>query len=170
MSAAYCSRRSSGRLAREDHAGRHAEGAEDAAHQLALVAREIVVHRHDVDAAAGDRVQVGGGRRDESLALTGLHLGDVAEVQGCAAHDLHVEVTHAEGALRGLANGGERLGQQVVEGLAVAVALAQLDGLVFQFLVGEFLEVVFESVDRLGVSLELAKDPSLADTENLFQY
>ena len=79
---------------------------------------------------AGDRVEVGGERRDEGLALTGLHLGDVAEVEGGATHELHVEVAHAEGALGRLAHGGERLGQQVVERLAVGVALAQLDGLV----------------------------------------
>ncbi len=158
------------RLACEDHARGHSEGAEDAAHQFALVAREVVVDGHDVDATARDGVQVGGGRRDEGLALTGLHLSDVAEVQGCAAHDLHVEVTHAEGSLRRFAHRGERLGQQVVERLPVAVPLAQLDGLVFQLVVAELLEVVFESVDRLGVPLELAKDPPLADTENLFQY
>ena len=67
----------------------------------------------------GDRVEVGGGGGDEGLALTGLHLGDVAEVQGGATHELHVEVPQAEGALGRLADGGERLGQQVVERLAV---------------------------------------------------
>ena len=112
------------------HAGRHAEGAEDAAHELGLVAREVVVDRDDVHALAGDRVEVGGEGRDEGLALTGLHLGDVAEVQGRAAHELHVEGAHAERALGGLAHRGEGLGQQVVEGLAVRVALAQLGGLV----------------------------------------
>ena len=41
-------------LAGEDDAGGHAEGAEDAAHQLGLVAREVVVDRDDVHALAGD--------------------------------------------------------------------------------------------------------------------
>ena len=87
-----------GGLPGHDASGRHAERAEDAAHELGLVAREEVVDRDDVHAAARERVQVGGGRGDEGLALTGLHLGDVAEVQGGAAHELHVEVTQAEGA------------------------------------------------------------------------
>ncbi len=39
-------------LAGEDAAGRHAEGAEDAAHELGLVAGEVVVDRDDVHAAA----------------------------------------------------------------------------------------------------------------------
>ena len=92
-------------------------------------------------AAARERVQVRGGRGDEGLALTGLHLGDVAEVEGGAAHELHVEVPQAERAAARLAHGGERLGQQVVERLAVRVALAQLDGLVAQLVVAERLEV-----------------------------
>ena len=125
MSAAYCSRRSAGVWPDEDDAGRHAEGAEDAAHQLGLVAGEVVVDRDDVHALAGDRVEVRGGGGDQGLALTGLHLGDVAEVQGGAAHELHVEVPQAEGALGRLADRGERLGQQVVERLAVGVTLAQ---------------------------------------------
>ena len=119
MSAAYCSRRSAGVWPGEDAAGRHAEGAEHATHELGLVAGEVVVDRDDVHAARGDRVEVGGEGRDEGLALTGLHLGDVAEVQGGAAHELHVEVAHAERADGGLAHGRECLGQQVVERFAV---------------------------------------------------
>ena len=80
-----------GGLAGDDASGRHPERAEDAAHQLGLVAGEVVVDRDDVHAAGGDRVEVGGQGGDEGLALTGLHLGDVAEVQGRAAHQLHVE-------------------------------------------------------------------------------
>ena len=71
-----------------------------------------------------ERVEVGRQGRDERLALTGLHLGDVAQVQRGAAHDLDVEVALAEGALARLADRGERLGQEVVEGLAVGQALA----------------------------------------------
>ena len=52
---------------------------------------------------------------DEGLAFAGDHLGDVAAVQDDAAEDLHVEVPHVLGAAAGLAAGGERLGQQVVE-------------------------------------------------------
>jgi len=122
-----------------------------------------------VDAAARDRVEVGRGGRDEGLALTGLHLRDVAEVKGRAAHDLHVEVTHPEGALGRLADGRKSFGEQVVEGFAVAVALAQLDGLVREFLIGEFAEVVFEGVDRLRVRLQPTEGTALANTEDLFQ-
>ena len=63
----------------------------------------------------GERVEVRRQRRDERLALAGLHLGDPAEVQRGAAHELHVEVALAEHPAPGLAHGRERLGQQVVQ-------------------------------------------------------
>ncbi len=169
MSQAYCCAAHLGGLAREDAAGRHTEGAEDAAHELGLVAGEVVVDRDDVHAAGRDGVEVGGERRDEGLALTGLHLGDVAEVQGRAAHQLDVEVTHAERALRCLAHGGEGLGEQIVERLAVAVALAQLGGLVLQLLVGEVGEVVLQLVDRLRVRLQPAQDPAFAHAQDALE-
>ena len=68
------------------------------------------------------RVEVRRQRGDERLAFAGDHLGDVAAVQDDAAEDLHVEVPHVLGAAGGLAAGGERLGQQVVERLAACRA------------------------------------------------
>ena len=81
------------------------------------------------DAAATEAVQVGRQRGHERLALAGLHLGDPPEVQGGAAHQLHVVVTLADDPLAGLAHDRERLDQQVVEVLAVVEPLAELDRL-----------------------------------------
>ena len=84
-------------------------------HPLGVAAGQVVVHGDDVDAAPGERVQDAGQRRDEGLALAGLHLGDLAVVEHLAADELDVEVAHAERAHAGLAHQRERLGQQVVE-------------------------------------------------------
>ena len=151
----------------EDAAGLHAEGAVHAAHQLGLVLREEVVDGDDVHALARQGVEVGRERRDEGLALTGLHLGDVALVQGGAAHDLHVEVPLAEGALARLADGGERLREEHVERLALVEALTETLGLVAQLLVGELLEVGLEGIDLLGDALQLLQGPALAGTKQL---
>ena len=137
-------------LVGEDAAGGHAEGAVDAAHQLGLVLGEVVVDGDDVDALAGERVEVGRQRGDERLALTGLHLGDVAEVQGGAAHDLDVEVAHAEGAGGGLADGGEGLRQQSSSarrrrgGPGAVCFLAQ-------FAIGEGGERIFKRVNGISI-------------------
>ena len=63
----------------------------DPAHPLGVALGEVVVGRDDVDALAGQRVEVRRQHAGEGLALTGPHLGDVAQVQRRAAHDLDVE-------------------------------------------------------------------------------
>ena len=106
-----------------DDADGHAEEPVDAAHPLRVAAREVVVDGDDVDALAGERVQIGGQRRDERLAFARLHLGDLAAVQHHAADQLHVEVPHVQRAAAGFADDGEGLRQQVVERLALGEAL-----------------------------------------------
>ncbi len=106
----------------QDGADLHAEEVMDAAHLLGLELGQVVVDRDHVYAPAGDRVQVGGHGGDQGLALTGLHLGDVAEVQGGAAHHLDVEVPLVEHPLAGLAYGRERLREQRFQRLALFVA------------------------------------------------
>ena len=111
---------------RQDHADGQAEELVDPAHPLGVVLGQVVVDRDDVDALAGERVEVRRQRRDQGLALTGLHLGDVAEVQCGATHDLDVEVALAEHPLGRLADGRERLRHDVVERLALLEALLEL--------------------------------------------
>ena len=109
-----------------DDADRHAEEPVDPAHPLRVAAGEVVVDGDDVDALAGERIQVRRQRRDERLALARLHFGDAPGVQNHAADELHVEVPHVQRPAAGLAHDGKRLGQQVVERFAPARALAQL--------------------------------------------
>ena len=90
-----------------------------------------------------------GERRGQGLALAGLHLGDRAGVQDHAADQLDVVVALAERPLAGLAAERERLGQQVVERLAAAGALAQRVRLGAQLGVVEQLHLRLEAVDRL---------------------
>ena len=66
-------------------------------------------------ALAGERVEVTPERRDQGLALTGLHLGDLALVQHHRAEDLNIVGAHAKGrnrfgvqaADRGINSGGQ---------------------------------------------------------------
>ena len=106
-----------------DDADGHAEEAVDPAHPLRVAAGEVVVDRDDVDALALERVEIGRQRGDERLAFAGLHLGDLALVQDGAADELDVEVPHVQHAAAGLADDGKRLGQQVVERLALGEPL-----------------------------------------------
>ena len=98
-----------------DDADGEAEEAVDLAHPLGVALGEIVVDGDDVDAVAGERVEIAGQRGDEGFAFAGLHFGDLAGVEDHAADHLDVEVAHADGARAGFADDGEGFGKDVVE-------------------------------------------------------
>jgi hypothetical protein len=80
-------------------------------HPLRVAFGQVVVDRDDVNAIARQGVEVGRHRRNQRLALAGLHLGDIAHVQRRAAHYLNVEVPLVQNPVAGLAYGREGLGQ-----------------------------------------------------------
>ena len=101
----------SGGHRRQDAPGAEPQEPVHAAHQVGLVLGQVVVDRHDVHAVASEGIEVRRSGGHERLALTGAHLGDVAEVQGGPTHHLDVEVPLAEGATGRLAHGCKRFGQ-----------------------------------------------------------
>ena len=81
--------------------------------------------------------QIGGQRRDQRLALTGLHLGDLASVQHDPADELNVEVAHREDPPAGLANRRKCIGQQIVQRFSPIDPLAKGGGLAPELGVGQ---------------------------------
>ncbi|MNF33723.1 hypothetical protein D3C84_145450 [compost metagenome] len=150
------------------HAGhvavdRHAEEGEQRAVRLRITLGQIVVHRHHVHTATGQRVQIGRQRRGEGLAFTRLHLGDAVGVQHHAADQLHVEVTHAEHPAGRLAHRGERFRQQLLQGLTLLQALTVLGGLRLQLAIGQCLELRLHRIDlfyNFAQSLERSVVPA----------
>ena len=98
-------------------------------------------------ALAGQRVQIGGERRDQRLALTRAHLGDLAAMEHDAADHLHVIVALAEHTARGFAHGGEGFGQQAVERRAVVELFPELHRLRGELRVGHRLHLGLERGD-----------------------
>ena len=152
-----------------DGARLHRERFEHGQRPFAVALGEVVVDRDEVRAAAGERVQVQRLRRDERLALAGLHLGDVALVEDDAAHQLHVEEADAHRALERLAHGGERLEEELVERLAVLDALLELGRLGRELGVGELLEVRLERADVGRLLGEPLEAPAFADAQDLLE-
>ncbi len=150
-----------GRQLPDDLADRQPQEAVHPAHPVGVARGQVVVDRDDVHAVAAERVEVGRQGRDEGLALAGLHLGDVALVQGRAAHELHLVVELAQRAAGRLADHRERLGQQVVEGLTVAVALFERVGERTQLGIGEVDVVALEGFDVIGNVREIAEPSCL---------
>ncbi len=112
----------------DDDAHVHAQEAVDLPHPLRVALGQIVVDGDHVHALAGQGVEIDGQGGDQGLAFAGPHLGDAAPVQHHAANQLHIVVTLAERALGRLAHGGEGLVHEVVEGLALGEAVAELLG------------------------------------------
>ncbi len=140
-----------------------------ASHPLGVPGRQIVVDGDDVDPLSGEGVQVDRHRRDQRLALTGLHLGDHAPVQRTCPEHLHVEVPLLQHPLGGLSDHRVRLDLEVVERLPRLEATAELVGLGAQLGVALRLHLGFQRVDRVHQSSELFEDAALASLEDPLQ-
>ncbi len=132
---------------RLDRPDGHPQAVIERAHPLGVTTGEVVVDGDDVDPLALQRVEIGGQSGDERLAFASDHLGDIAAMQNHAAHELDVIVSHLEESTPGLATGGERLGQEIVQRLPAGQTLAELDGLRLKSVVGERLHRRLELID-----------------------
>ena len=132
----------------DDDADAEAEEIVDFAHPARVAAGEVIVDGDDVDAAAGERVEIDRQRRDQGFALAGAHFGDRALVQHHAADQLYVKMALAQRALGRLAHGGESGDQEIVEGLASREFGAEFGRLGVQLLVAEAGEAGLHGVDR----------------------
>ena len=151
----------------DDHAGGHAEETVDLPHPFGVAPGEVIVDGDDVDALAGQRIEIDRKGCDQRLAFAGFHLGDVAFMQHHAADQLDVEMPLAERALGRLAHGGEGRNQNVVEGLAVGELLAEFGGARLQRLVGKGGEFGFKRVDGVDAGLISLDPPVIGGAEKL---
>src|SRR5512133_936719 len=152
-----------------DEGGPHSEGVPDRLRPLGVALGQVVVDRDQVDARAGERIQVERLHGDERLALAGLHLGDVALVQDDAAHLLDVEEADAHGALERLADGGEGLEDELVDRLAVLDPLFELGCLAGQLGVAQSLELGLERGNVGGLLGQPLDAPALAEAQDFFE-
>ena len=132
----------------DDQAHVQAEEAVYLSHPLAVAAGQIVVHRDDVNAFAGQGIEVGRKDGDQGFAFTGLHLGNAPLVEHDAADDLDREGLHPQHAPGRLARRGERVRKNVVQGLALREAFFQFFGFMTQLLIGEPAVFLFPCLDR----------------------
>ena len=123
-----------------------------------------------MDALALESIQVAGEGRDERLPLTGLHLGDVALVQGCPAHHLHIEMALPDRPAGGFPDGGERLRQEIVERLAVRDALLERDGVGPKLVLAQVLDLGLVGVHELREIGQVLEFATFAEVGDLVEY
>ena len=153
----------------DDDAHGHSEGPVELPHPVGVAPGEVVVHRHEVHAPPGQGVQDDREGGHERLPLAGPHLGDPALVEDDAAHQLDVEGTHVEDALPGLPDDGERLGEKVVQRLAVLDPLAEFGDLRGEPVVGERADRGLERVHPVHGRADPVEDPLVVRAKHLFQ-
>ncbi len=109
-----------------DYPDREPQEAVEFPHPLGVALGQVVVHRDHVHAAAGERIQIHRQGRHQCFALAGFHLGDLALVQHQPTDQLHVEVPHVEHPPARLADHGERLFQNLVQGFGQHAVASRL--------------------------------------------
>ena len=137
-----------------DDAHGHTEEAENAADVLALELRQVIVDGDDVHAVAGQGIEVCRHGRRQRLAFAGLHFRNAALMQHDAAHHLHAELALARHAIGCLAHNGISLRQQLIERLALAVAVFEFLRLRTQLAVGELLVRLLKGIDFIDNLLQ----------------
>ena len=149
----------------DDEAHGEAQEAVDLAHPLAVALGKVVVDRDDVDAPAGEGVEVGGEGGHQGFALAGLHLGDAPLVEHHAAHQLHPEGPLAQHPAGGLPHGGEGLGQQLIQGLPLGQPGLELRGFGGELLVAEGLVLRLQGLDFVHDGVNLLQLPVAVGTK-----
>ena len=166
-----------GRLLGHDDAHRQAQEVVEPSHPGRVTLGQIVVDRDHVHAPAGQRIQIDRQRGGQRLALTGAHLGDLAGIQHHGAQHLHVEVTHAQDALRALATDCKGLGQDGVQHVVHRLAgchlfldaRLELAGLAAQLVVGQRLHLWLQRIDARHATAVLFQEPRIAAAEDAGQ-
>jgi len=130
---------------------------------------QIIVDGDDVNALAGNRIEVGRQGGDQGLAFTGTHFGDLPVVQDHAADQLDIEVAHAEHPLARLTDDSKSLRQKIVERFSGTITRAELVRLRLQLRVGKRRDLRFKRVDALDGLRILLDQPVIAAAENLFE-
>ena len=133
-------------LAGLDDAHRQPQELVDRAHPVRVPLGQVVVHRNDVHAPAGQCVEVGVERRHQRLALAGAHLGDLALVKRDPAHQLHVEVAHADRTHGGFPDHRERLGQERIQVIPLLETGPEFPGFFLQRVVIQRLDFRLQGI------------------------
>ena len=108
-----------------DQADGKAQEAVHLAHPLAVTPGKIVIHRDDVHALSGQRVEIRRQNGNERFAFTGLHFGNAPLMQDDAAYHLNIERLHPQHAPGCLPRGGEGFRQKILKRLSVLQPLPE---------------------------------------------
>lgn len=151
----------------DDNASGHAECCVDTSHPGGITAGQVVVDGDNMNTTTSKGVEIHGERRDQRLALTGLHLGNTPLVQHHAADQLNVEMAHLQCATGGLTHQRKGFRQEIIKRLARTNPLAQTRCLRLEVCVRHGLDAIFECGNALDLLAKTANQTIVATAKNL---
>ncbi len=153
--------------AMHDDADREAEEAVDAPHPFRVAAGEVIVHRNDMHALAGKRVEIDRQGRDQRLASPVRISAMPLSCSTMPPINCTSKWRWPKCASRPRAR-SRRREPEVIHGLFARLDLpAELDGPGAQFVVGEPLKLTFQRVDGLYLRAETLDPPVIGRPKNL---
>ena len=139
----------------DDQADGETEEAVYLAHPLRVTLGQIVVDRDNVDALAGQGIEVGRKQRNKRFAFAGLHFRNASLMQHDAADDLHAVGTHSQHAVRRLADGRKGLRKKVIQRFTGGQTIPELLRLCAELLVRELAVGILQRHDGVDGRLQL---------------
>src|SRR3989338_7196660 len=128
------------------YTGRESEERIDLSNPHRVTAGKIIVHRDDMDPFPRECIQICWKRRDESLAFTGAHFGNIAIMEHHASNELDVEVALTERATRRFTDDSECLWRKRVEFDTLRQPFFEFSSFLLECLVRECLYGRFKSI------------------------
>ena len=146
------------------------------AHFLGLGLCQIVIDCNDMNALAGQRIQIRCNACHQGLTFTGLHLGDSALMQYGGTDQLYRERTLAKHTVSRLPDCCKCLRKNIIQGLAVAQPLPELYSLFLQRCIGHGLifilqiqHLVLDRFDPSQLLLAVGAENAFKNTHSIFR-
>ena len=119
----------------------------DAAHVFTVTSSQVVIDGDDVDALPRQGIEVNRQRRDQGLAFTRTHFGDIPAMEDDTPQELDVKMAHPCHTARSFADDGKGFGQNVVQRFTVGQTILELEGLLLQRRIAQACQLRFQIID-----------------------
>ena len=104
-------------------------------HPLGVTLCEVIVNRYDVNALAGNGIEVNRHRSNECLTFTRLHLGDTTLMEDDSADNLNSVRLHAENSPGSLSDSSKCFREKRIQRFAFLISLSELVSLAGQIVI-----------------------------------
>ena len=100
-----------------------------------------------MDALPRQGIEVNRQRRDQGLAFTRTHFGDIPAMEDDTPQELDVKMAHPCHTARSFADDGKGFGQNVVQRFTVGQTILELEGLLLQRRIAQACQLRFQIID-----------------------